>query len=150
LSNFTEKIVIRPVLGQAIQVQLDRPLGSRDFQPVITGNDVHIVPLEDNQYAIGATVEFANELNEVEASADLLEKIEREAISFCPLLAHAKLIRQWSGMRPRPEGISAPIVQKLPEFERVILATGHYRNGVLLAPATAQIVQELLLTNAPS
>jgi glycine/D-amino acid oxidase-like deaminating enzyme len=70
--------------------------------------------------------------------------VYQQAIAFCPSLAAGAIVRTWSGKRPRPEKKSAPIIEYLPGYDNVILATGHYRNGVLLAPATAKIVREML------
>ncbi|MEB3148660.1 MAG: FAD-dependent oxidoreductase, partial [Sphaerospermopsis sp.] len=50
-----------------------------------------------------------------------------------------------SGFRPRPENRPAPIIERLPGFNRILLATGHYRNGVLLAPATAYAIREMII-----
>ena len=47
-------------------------------------------------------------------------------------------MESWSGKRPRPQGQPAPVIGKLAGYHNVLLATGHYRNGVLLAPATAK------------
>lgn len=141
-AQLNQKIDIRPVLGQALQVSLAHPLGNPNFQPAINGNDVHIVPIGGGDYWIGATVEFPSDRNEISANQELLESVRQQAIAFCPELATAQIIRTWSGLRPRPEGRPAPIIEKLSGFNHVLLATGHYRNGVLLAPATAQRIRE--------
>ncbi|MDJ0795407.1 MAG: FAD-dependent oxidoreductase [Calothrix sp. MO_167.B12] len=139
---------IRPVLGQALQLRLADPLGNPDFQPVISGNDVHIVPVGDGDYWVGATVEFPSEdSHEIPSQPELLQGILEQAIAFCPQLATATTIRTWSGLRPRPEGRPAPIIDKLPGFSNIFLATGHYRNGVLLAPATAIAIREMIVSN---
>ncbi|MCP2728531.1 NAD(P)/FAD-dependent oxidoreductase [Limnofasciculus baicalensis] len=143
--NSTESITIKPVLGQALQLQLVSGIGNPDFQPVITGNDVHIVPIGENNYWVGATVEFPNELGEVIAEPILLEKVRQDAIAFCPALASATIVRTWLGKRPRPEGRSAPVIGILPGYSNVLLATGHYRNGVLLAPATAEAIRDVIV-----
>ena len=143
--SLQQAIPIRPVLGQAIKLKLDRPLGDPTWQPVITGNDVHLVPLGDNEYWLGATVEFPTEAGESVADAELLEKVSQEAIAFCPDLNEATILETWSGKRPRPEGIAAPIIEQLSGYSNVILATAHYRNGVLLAPATALEVVKMIL-----
>ena len=137
---------IRPVLGQALQLKLERPLGDPDFQPVITVDDVHIVPLNEREYWIGATVEFPGETEAAIAQPTLLEQVRQEAIAFCPALAHATVVRTWSGSRPRPYGQPAPLIGPLPGYSNVLLATGHYRNGVLLAPATAEVIREAIMT----
>lgn len=140
---------IRPVLGQALQVKLPRPLSNSDLQPAITGNDVHLVPLRGNEYWIGATVEFADEAAAnaltLQPAAARLETLMQQAIAMCPAFKDATIERQWFGLRPRPFGRPAPIIERLPNHPRVILASGHYRNGVLLAPATAAQVREIVL-----
>ncbi|MGL5807610.1 MAG: NAD(P)/FAD-dependent oxidoreductase, partial [Xenococcaceae cyanobacterium] len=143
-TSLRETLELRPVLGQALQVKLEKPSSDRDWQPVITADDVHVVPLSKTEYWIGATVEFSNEMGEVEAERSLLEKVRQTAISFCPNLSEANIVRTWSGKRPYPVGRPAPIIEPLAGYSHVILATGHYRNGVLLAPATAIEVANLL------
>lgn len=136
--------LIRPVLGQALYLRLGHPIGNLDFQPVITGDDVHIVPVGRGDYWVGATVEFPTNGDEVVAAPEMLEAVRQSAIAFCPALAKATVVRTWTGLRPRPEGRPAPIIGHLQGFSNVLLATGHYRNGVLLAPATAQAIRQMI------
>lgn len=143
-AQLNQMVDIRPVLGQALQVRLERPLGNPDFQPVVTGNDVHIVPVGGGNYWVGATVEFPSDGDEIPPSQELFQKVWHQAIAFCPDLATAEIIRTWSGLRPRPEGRPAPVIEQLPGFSNVLLATAHYRNGVLLAPATAAAIREMI------
>ncbi len=144
--SLKQAVDIRPVLGQALHLQLAQPLGNPDFQPVVTGNDIQIVPLGAGEYWIGATVEFPSEKGEMREDANLLEMVRQQAITFCPELAQAKVIRSWSGKRPRPEAESAPIIRELQGYDNVLLATGHFSNGVLLAPGTALIIKDKLLS----
>jgi glycine/D-amino acid oxidase-like deaminating enzyme len=143
---------LMPVLGQAIHYRL---LDFPNFHPVVTSNDVHVVPLGGGEYWVGATVEFPGEFlaeTEVIPSAESFAglknqsicHLQRSAIEFFPALATAEILDTWSGLRPRPVGRPAPVVEKLRGYQNVIVATGHYRNGVLLAPATARMVQEFL------
>jgi glycine oxidase len=143
-SALQQTVDIRPVLGQALHIRLNPELNPPDFNPVVTGNDVHIVPLGKGEYWIGATVEFADESGHLEAQTALLETVKEQAFRYCPALAQAEILRTWSGLRPRPEGRPAPIIEDLPGYNNVILATGHYRNGVFLATATALGVRDLL------
>ncbi|MEH1829272.1 MAG: FAD-dependent oxidoreductase [Nostoc sp.] len=145
-AKLNQIIDIRPVLGQALQVRVGYPLGNPDFQPAITGNDVHIVPVGGGDYWIGATVEFPSNGDDIPPNQELLESVREQAIAFCPELATATILRTWSGLRPRPEGRPAPVIGKLPGFSNVLLATGHYRNGVLLAPATAYAIREMIIS----
>ena len=145
IASLQQSVEIRPVLGQAIHLQLDQPLASEQ-QPVITGNDVHIVPLGSHECWVGATVEFSALGEEVAPDEALLQTVLEQAIAFYPALAKATVLKTWSGLRPRPEGRPAPIIGPLPGYSNVLLATGHYRNGVLLAPATAQMIRQLITT----
>lgn len=135
---------IRPVLGQALRVQLDAPLGDPAFQPVITGEDIHIVPLEHGDYWVGATVEFPI-AGESVADPDRLQEVWQAAIALCPALAQATILQTWSGLRPRPSDRPAPVIEQLSGYSNIFVATGHYRNGILLAPATALAVREAVL-----
>ncbi|GAB4226806.1 MAG: FAD-dependent oxidoreductase [Elainellaceae cyanobacterium] len=141
----TRPVDIRPVLGQAMQVRLEQPLGDRSFQPVITGEDIHIVPLGEGNYWVGATVEFPTREGEVIADDDRLQEVWQGATRLCPDLAKATVLKTWSGLRPRPSDRPAPVIERLAGYRNVLVATGHYRNGVLLAPATALAVREAIL-----
>ncbi|GAB4348936.1 MAG: FAD-dependent oxidoreductase [Cyanophyceae cyanobacterium] len=140
-------LTLQPVLGQAARLQLERPMAMRE--PAITGDDVHVVPLGGGGYWVGATVEFV-ELNEGDATTaptpdpDRWQTVLEAAIALCPDLASATMTQTWSGLRPRPVGQPAPIIQPLASCDRIWLATGHYRNGVLLAPATAEAIATAL------
>ena len=130
-------LMLRPVLGQAMRVRVKKAL---TFPAVVSGDDVHLVPLGNNEYWVGATVEFP----EQPVSAPL-NQVWEKAVRFCPAFAEADILETWSGERPRPEGQAAPVIEYLAGYENIILATGHYRNGVLLAPATAEMVREMIL-----
>jgi glycine/D-amino acid oxidase-like deaminating enzyme len=143
--SLTTPIDVRPVLGQALRLKLDRPLGQPDFQPVISGSDIHLVPLGEQQYWVGATVEFPDEAGTpLPADEHLLQSVLQQAIEFCPGLDRGEVLQRWSGLRPRPQNRPAPIIEPLRDCPQIIVATGHYRNGVLLAPATALKVKDLL------
>ncbi|HHP7245368.1 MAG TPA: NAD(P)/FAD-dependent oxidoreductase [Elainellaceae cyanobacterium] len=142
---------LRPVLGQAMRVRLDSTIGHGGFHPVMSGHDIHIVPLryhaDPNHYWVGATVEFPDDAGCVVADQQQLETVWHRAIALCPALENATILETWSGLRPRPWNQSAPVIEPLAGYTNVILATGHYRNGVLLAPATAQRVAEMIRGN---
>ncbi|MEG4288000.1 FAD-dependent oxidoreductase [Microcoleus sp. C2C3] len=144
-ASLNQLVDIRPVLGQALHLLTPNPVGNPDFSPVITCDDVHIVPVGNQEFWVGATLEFSENGGEIEANADMLEQVMARAIALCPALAFASIIRKWSGLRPRPEGRPAPIIGTLPDNDRVFIASGHYRNGVLLAPATARSIREMIL-----
>ncbi|AFY69993.1 FAD dependent oxidoreductase [Thalassoporum mexicanum PCC 7367] len=147
---------LMPVAGQAIKVRLNQShnLALQNIQSVVhgvanDGSDINIVPLGNHEYWLGATVEFAPEQPMPhQANVDLL--LDRTGY-FCPAFSVAEVLDTWAGDRPRPVNQSAPILgfwpDSMPIVEtkaKVILATGHYRNGVLMAPVTAKIVGDLI------
>jgi glycine oxidase len=136
------KIQLAPVLGQAIRYQLPSSFGTQAFQPVLTRNDIHFVPLSDRECWVGATVEFPVGAA-VQADPQQLDELRQRAIEYFPALASAQEIASWSGLRPRPIDRPAPIIDQL--GTGLLIATGHYRNGVLLAPATAMAVKAMIL-----
>ncbi|MEB3269066.1 MAG: FAD-dependent oxidoreductase [Leptolyngbya sp.] len=143
-----QPLPLGPVLGQGVRVRLAAPLGDRQFQPVINGDDVHLVPLGQGDYGVAATVEFPPEDGGTgQPDPAALDQVWQRAIAYCPGLAAATVVDTWHGRRPRPQGQAAPVIEPLAGYGNVMLATGHYRNGVFLAPATAAIVADWVLSN---
>ena len=95
---------------------------------------------------MGATVEFPEGDQYGTCCEHALSTLLQGVYDLYPRLQDADILRTWSGARPRPQNQPAPVIEALPNYDNVILATAHYRNGVLLAPATAEKVQELLRT----
>jgi glycine/D-amino acid oxidase-like deaminating enzyme len=140
-------LCVEPVIGQAFLLELPAALTltrSPDWHPVLTAADIHLVPLANRQYWLGATVEFPADCPQGEANEHLRENLWQTAIAYYPFLAQARILKYWSGKRPRPVGESAPVIRPLAGYDNVLIASGHYRNGVLLAPATAIAVREWL------
>ncbi|MBE9240425.1 NAD(P)/FAD-dependent oxidoreductase [Synechocystis salina] len=138
---------LQPVIGQAFLLQFAdayNPLHHSPWRSVLTTEDIHLVPLANGQFWLGATVEFPADCPSGEPNTELREKLWQQAIAYYPFLERAEIINYWSGKRPRPVGESAPVIRPLDGYDNVLLATGHHRNGVLLAPGTAQEVKTWL------
>jgi glycine oxidase len=129
-----------PVLGQALRYQL-LAVPAPILGPVITHQDIHWVPLPQGQVWVGATVEFPTH-QAVAPLAMAMAQLQQQAQDFFPLLAEAQELEQWWGLRPRPGDRPAPVVAQI--GPGLVVATGHYRNGVLLAPATAIEVKQII------
>jgi glycine oxidase len=134
--------LLMPVGGQAIEIYLP----GLDLPQVIhavalNGSDINIVPLGQDCYWVGATVEF--ESKDLPRAANVKTLLET-ASQFCPLMQQAKVLKTWAGDRPRPRRARSPILGFVPGYQNVLLATGHYRNGILMAPISAQIICDLI------
>jgi len=129
---------IRPVRGQLLRVRPSAPVLGR----VIWGPGCYLVPWTGGLVLVGATMEEAGyeERNTVSAVRTLLEAAAR----LVPALADATFVDARSGLRPATaDGL--PIIGPSAASDRVVYATGHFRNGILLAPLTARLVAEFVL-----
>lgn len=132
---------VLPVRGQVIELDAGAP----PLRHVVMGPRCYLVPRDDGRLLVGATVEFVGYRKEVTAGAvrDLL----RAAIDLVPRLSEASLRATWSNFRPYTRD-ELPLLGRT-SISGLLLATGHYRNGILLAPITAEIVAALALGRKP-
>lgn len=132
-------IPVQPRKGQMLAVQVP-PQHPLPLQTVLFGEEIYIVPRRNGRILIGATSENVGFLagNHPTDLHGLLAK----AVRLCPALATYPIVDRWWGFRPStPDEL--PILGAS-AYDNLILATGHYRNGILLAPATAQIIADFL------
>ena len=124
----------RPVRGQLLAL---RPQNFR-LNQVVRSEHGYLVPRADGRIIAGSTIEDAG--FEKRVTADGVAQILHAALEICPTLKGAELIETWSGLRPgTPDAL--PILGPA-GAEGLVVATGHYRNGILLAPITAKLVRE--------
>lgn len=124
----------RPVRGQ--MVALRPQAGATGLPRVVRSERGYLVSRRDGQIVAGSTSEEAGFEKQVTAAG--IHKILGATIEMCPALAGAQIVETWSGLRPgTPDDL--PILGPA-EASGLWLATGHYRNGILLAPATAKVV----------
>jgi glycine/D-amino acid oxidase-like deaminating enzyme len=121
-------------------------LESRAVRHVIFSEEVYLVPRAD-ELLVGSTMERVGLA--VETTPEALDALRERAVALCPALAGARVTRSWSGLRPVTPDLQ-PIIGADPSDQRVILACGHSRNGILLAPLTGQWVAEQLLGREPT
>ncbi len=125
---------MRPVRGQMVALRSDRV----NVQRVLHSEHGYVVPRDDGQMVAGSTTENAGYEKGVTAGG--IEQILRAALEIAPGLAEAAIVETWSGLRPgTPDHL--PILGPT-DIEGLLIATGHYRNGILLAPVTAKLVRE--------
>jgi glycine oxidase len=105
---------------------------------VVRGLDVYIVPRQDGEVVVGATVEERGFDDTVTAGA--VHELLRAAIELVPDVGELELMEASASFRPATPD-NHPLIERRGD---VILATGHFRNGVLLAPLTADMVCELV------
>jgi glycine oxidase len=133
---------VRPVRGQLLRLAWTGPAPRH----VIWGERCYVVPWRDGTVLIGATVEDVgfDERTTAAGVRDLLD-------AACDLLPHAwtaTFVDARSGLRPATtDGL--PILGPSPTHPAVVYATGHYRNGILLAPITARLIADVVTGGRP-
>lgn len=131
------KSAVLPARGQIVELRTQVPLLDR----VVFGAGVYLVPRKDGQLLIGSTVEFVGYTKGVTARG--VQELLTGALRLVPALAQAEMTGSWSNFRPFTSD-HLPLIGDA-RVDGLILASGHHRNGILLAPITAQIVTSLAL-----
>jgi glycine oxidase len=125
---------VRPAKGQMVSLRAD----GLKIEHVIWGEKVYIVPRNDDRILVGATVEYVGFDKQITAGG--IEKILSAAIEVIPDLANARIEETWAGLRPdSPDHL--PILGPT-DVEGLLIATGHFRSGILLTPITARVVRQ--------
>jgi glycine oxidase len=129
---------VRPVKGQIIRLQ--GPPAEPLCERIVAGERVYVVPRDDGSVVVGATVEERG--FDLTVTAGGVHELLREAYRALPDVAELELVEATAGLRPGTPD-NAPVIGRA-ALDGLILATGHYRNGILLTPATADAVAALL------
>ncbi len=141
-SNALLPMPVRPKKGQMLSVQAPADRKTLPLQRVLYGSDIYLVPRQDGRLLIGATVEDVGFAPHNTPAG--IQTLLAEAMRLYPELQEWSIQECWWGFRP-----STP--DELPilgtgSCENLTLATGHYRNGILLAPITAMLLADLIET----
>jgi glycine oxidase len=134
---------IEPRKGQMVAVQLP---SHRRLDCVIRTPELYLVPRGDGRVVIGASVERAGFDKSVQDTT--IQALFDEAAALWPPIQEAQIIETWAGLRPGSTD-EVPIIGPCGD-ENCWIASGHFRNGILLAPGTARVMRELILKEPPS
>ncbi len=133
---------IRPVKGQMLLIHAVSGL----LRTMVQQGDRYLIPRSDGRILVGSTVEEAGfDKRPTRQGYQRLIHFARECL---PILAEYPVELHWAGLRPAaPEGI--PYVGRHPELENLYYDCGHFRNGVVMAPAAARLLADLVLGRPP-
>lgn len=133
---------VRPRKGQLIYLQ---PKNPALLKHVLRTPEIYLVPRSSGKILVGSTVEDVGFDKEV--VPETVQQLHRAASRFVSELAEAPVIASWAGLRPgTPDDL--PILGKTEPG--IFIASGHFRNGILLAPITARIMADLITGKAPA
>jgi glycine oxidase len=129
--------LVEPVRGQMIALEMPVPA----LQHVVYSNRSYLVPRLSGVVIAGSTTEQVGYDKRITAGG--LASIIDRAIEIAPVLSNQILVETWAGLRPRTKD-EWPILGSDPRISGLVYATGHYRNGILLTPVTAQAISEFV------
>lgn len=142
LNTVATPIKITPIRGQMILFITQPGLISR----IILANGHYVIPRRDGCVLVGSTVEDVGFDKNTTTSA--LQDLKYAAFNLIPRLADYTVQKQWAGLRPSsPNGI--PYISKHPTIEGLYINAGHFRNGIVLGLAAAQLVTDIILGHPP-
>ena len=135
-------IKVKPVKGQMILFKTEPDKIKR----ITLSQDRYVIPRKDGRILVGSTLEHTGFDKTTTQTAR--EELMQEAFRIAPCLKDAKVEHHWAGLRPgSTDGI--PYICSVPEVEGLYLNAGHYRNGVVLAPASARLASDIILERQP-
>ncbi len=136
---------IRPVKGQTLRLRVPGPpLLRHVIRGTIKGSPVYLVPREDGELVVGASSEEVG--FDLVPRAGAVYELLRDAQSLVPLLGEGQFVEVSTSVRPGSPD-NAPIIGPSSN-PGLVLATGHYRNGILLTPVTADGIADLITTGS--
>ena len=134
---------MQPVRGQMICLEAKPQL----TRHVIYSPRGYLVPRRDGRLLAGSTSENAGFAKRITAGG--ISSILQNALEISPAITTLPVVDTWAGLRPRPaDGL--PVLGACGEIDGLFYATGHYRNGILLAPLTAELITEAIVAGATS
>ncbi len=143
LTNLPAVPHVRPIRGQMLLFKLEPGV----LDTILYRQGLYLIPRRDGHILVGSTLEDAG--FDKSTDAVTLARLHREATELLPVLAGVQPIRHWAGLRPgSPDNI--PIIDRHPDFDNVFINVGHYRYGVTLAPASAELLVDLMEGRTPA
>lgn len=142
LATLGIEIPVVPVKGQMLLYRADPSWLTR----MVLAEGRYAIPRRDGHILVGSTLEHA-EFDKT-PTAQALDSLQCSAQRLLPELARASPVRHWAGLRPgSPDGV--PFIGELEQAPGLWLNCGHYRNGLVLAPASCELLKNLMLGEAP-
>ena len=141
MDQIPHNIKLKPVLGQAIEVGInDAKVDLLALPKQFNINGKNIIPISKNKLIIGSTDEYSTR-----PEKNIFEKITNFLDKKPTWLMEGQVTKKWFGVRSRPDGEPSPIMKNL--GDGLIICTGFYKNGILLAPACSKWVANEIRNN---
>lgn len=136
------RLKVEPVKGQMLLYRLPRS----PVESIVLTQGRYVIPRRDGHLLVGSTLEY--EGYDKTPTAQARESLLESAQKLVPILRDVEPEAQWAGLRPAaPDGI--PYIGKIPGIENFYVNAGQFRNGLVLAPASARLLADLILQREP-
>lgn len=133
---------VQPVRGQMLVLNAPRS----GIRRIVMRDGRYLIPRRDGRIVVGSTVELAG--FEKVTTAEARQELHRFAVELAPGLRDIPIEHHWAGLRPGvPAGI--PYIGPYPSVEGLFLHTGHFRNGLVMGPASTELVIQIIEGEAP-
>lgn len=135
-------VPITPVRGQMMVFKAKPGV----LNHIVLSDGRYLIPRRDGRILVGSTLEHTDFDKSITQSARTL--LLETALGMIPALSDFPVEKHWAGLRPgSPQGV--PIISRAPDAENLFINAGHYRNGLVLAPASVRLLIDLILDRSP-
>jgi len=143
VEQLTVQVPIEPVKGQMLLIKAEPGL----VRHIVLSEGRYVIPRNDGHVLVGSSIEKTG------FEKSITEQAKRSLSDFAwhliPRLRDYPIVKHWAGLRPSsPNGV--PFIGAVPEHENVFINAGHFRNGLVMAPASAKLIADLMLGVEPA
>ncbi|MHB1117331.1 glycine oxidase ThiO [Sideroxydans sp.] len=133
LGEHAQQLDIKPIRGQMLLFKFDAP----PLPHILLKGDLYFIPRKDGHLLIGSTLEDVG--FDKSTTEEARESMLQRAIALLPTLQDMPIVRHWAGLRPGSNG-NIPTIDRHPSLENLYINGGHFRYGVTMAPASAEVL----------
>jgi len=142
LATLGVDLAVHPVKGEMLLYKFPSP----PIERIVLTRGRYLIPRADGHLLAGSTLEYADFDKTTTASAH--ESLSRSAVALLPMLHSHAPVQQWAGLRPG-SGDGVPFIGRLKNWDNLFVNAGQFRNGLVLAPASARLLCDLVLGRQP-
>lgn len=141
LGDLMPGLAVSPVRGQMIQYATSPGM----LRHIVLANGRYLIPRRDGLVLVGSTLEYTG--FEKKTTREARDSLAEFAMQLLPGLVDCKIVNHWAGLRPG-KADAIPVIGEHPEIKGLYVNTGHFRNGVILAPASVQLLLDNMMGRA--
>jgi glycine oxidase len=142
LEKLSLQTAIQPVKGQMLLYKFPKP----PIESIILNQGKYLIPRQDGHLLVGSTLEYAG--FDKTSTSTARQALSHSAVAMLPALEKMEFVGQWAGLRPGSAG-GVPYIGRLEPYSNFYINAGQFRNGLVLAPASARLTTDIVLGGKP-